>query len=75
VTALTPSRRPPPGAASQPDGHGTVQHDRCGNSAEPTSTDFDLDAYVHELAARAPPLSREQRDKLALLLNTNRRAA
>ncbi len=39
--------------------------------------DDDLDAYIAELAARAPPLTSAQRDKLARLLGSGqqRRAA
>jgi hypothetical protein len=34
--------------------------------------DDDLDTYIAELAARAPPLTAEQRDKLSLLLGSGR---
>jgi hypothetical protein len=43
-------------------------------AADASGDDDDLDAYVRELAARAPPLSAEQRDKLALLLSPRRAA-
>jgi hypothetical protein len=35
--------------------------------------DDDLDAYIKELIGNAPPLTREQRDKLALLLRPRHR--
>jgi len=35
--------------------------------------DDGLDAYIAELAARAPPLTAEQCDKLALLLGSGQR--
>ena len=35
--------------------------------------DDDLDAYIKELIGNAPPLTSEQRDKLALLLRSHRR--
>jgi hypothetical protein len=34
----------------------------------------DLDAYIADLAERAPPLTSAQRDKLALLLHDHRRS-
>jgi hypothetical protein len=51
------------------------QRDRCENHTAHKNGDDDLDAYITELVARAPPLSSEQRDKLTLLLNSPRRAA
>lgn len=36
--------------------------------------DTDLDAYIAELVSRAPPLTSEQRDKLALLLGNRHRS-
>jgi hypothetical protein len=51
------------------------QTDCSACSAAHEVSDDELGAYIQELAARAPPLSSEQRDKLALLLNTSRRAA
>jgi hypothetical protein len=44
--------------------------------AKPTTQEDsadDLDAYIKDLVDHAPPLSREQRDKLALILNPHRR--
>jgi hypothetical protein len=40
----------------------------CNDSGE------ELDAYIEELISRAPPLTSEQRDKLALLLRDHRRS-
>lgn len=36
-------------------------------------TDDDMASYVKEAVERAPPLSSEQRDKLAVILRSNRR--
>jgi hypothetical protein len=36
--------------------------------------DDELDAYIQKMIQNAPPLTSEQRDKLALLLRTPRRA-
>jgi len=47
--------------------------DRCQNHAAHDGSDEDLDAYITDLVARAPPLTSEQRDKLALLLGSSRR--
>lgn len=65
--------RPVPPAA-QPTATTTVrQPDRCAGDAARRRDDDDLDAYIKELIGNAPPLTREQRDKLALLLRPRHR--
>ena len=49
------------------------QRDRCADRAAHQHDDDDLDAYIKEMIASAPPLTSEQRDKLALLLRGHRR--
>jgi hypothetical protein len=49
--------------AQQPTTHSDSEHD----------DDDDLALYVKEMVERAPPLSREQRDKLAVIMRINRR--
>jgi hypothetical protein len=49
------------------------QPDRCAGDAARRRDDDDLDAYIKELIGNAPPLTREQRDKLALLLRPRHR--
>jgi hypothetical protein len=48
--------------AQQPTTHSDSHHD----------DEDDLDRYIKEMTERAPPLSREQRDKLAAILRSNR---
>jgi hypothetical protein len=66
VTAHTPCRPPRPAtpAATAP----RQRDDRADHAAGDDPGDEDLDAWIAELAARAPPLTAAQRDKLALLL-------
>jgi len=46
---------------------------RCAErGAHRISTAEELDAYIAQLVERAPPLTSEQRDKLALLLHDHR---
>jgi hypothetical protein len=51
---------------------------QCHRCAPPTprrdGAGDDLDAYIADLAERAPPLTSEQLDKLALLLHDHRRS-
>jgi hypothetical protein len=64
-----PSTRPRP-ASSGPaaDGLRGERHDHDGHPAH--DPDTLLDAWVRELIEAAPPLTREQRRALALLLNS-----
>ena len=58
---------PPPGAHNQPD-------DRPGHDRPPDDDrETGLDAYVARLAAAAPPLSGQQRERVPLLLRRPRR--
>jgi len=50
----------------------TRQRDRCADRAAHRRDDDDLDAYIKEMIGSAPPLTSEQRDKLALLLHRHR---
>jgi hypothetical protein len=49
------------------------QPDPCADPAAHQRDDDDLDAYIKEMIATAPPLTSEQRDKLALLLHRHHR--
>jgi hypothetical protein len=63
IAQLRPARSGPPPAA--PD-----QHDEpCDRGGHPAAgPEAGLDAYIARLVDQAPPLSREQRDTLALIL-------
>jgi len=58
---------PPPATVTQQQ----ECHDHDGHTAK--DRESDLDAYIKELVDAAPPLTREQRDTLALLLRRPRR--
>jgi hypothetical protein len=48
---------------------------RCARrAAHRNDSGEELDACIEELISRAPPLTSEQRDKLALLLHDHRRS-
>ena len=49
------------------------QRHRGADRAAPRRDADDLDTYIQEMIASAPPLTSEQRDKLALLLHSHRR--
>jgi hypothetical protein len=68
VSANTVSAAGPKRAATSPTG-------QRGNGSKPSAwcRGADLDAYIRELTAAAPPLTVEQRDTLALLLRRPRR--
>ena len=63
----------PAGSSSPPAAHS--QDEQCPDHDGHPDDDGQagLDAYVARLAAAAPPLSRQQRDTLALLLRRPRR--
>jgi hypothetical protein len=64
------ARQPPPARHAPP----TTGQAARRQDAEPRSDPgTDLDAYIAELAAAAPPLTSEQRDRLALILRVPRR--
>jgi hypothetical protein len=70
IQAASPRRvrsGPPPATPSQQ----RERHDHEGHSAE--DHESGLDAYIKELVKAAPPLTSEQRDRLALLLRRPRR--
>jgi len=81
MTARLPARRrevsaarpAPPAAPPAVSAIKARQRDRCAERAEHQRDDDDLDAYIKEMIASAPPLTSEQRDKLALLLHPRRR--
>jgi hypothetical protein len=53
--------------------HKPVHKSRKVTTADPGQDDPDeLDAYIEEMVSQAPPLSKEQRDTLALLLRQPR---
>ena len=47
--------------------------DQCADRAVRQRNEDDLAAYIEEIIENAPPLTSEQRDKLALLLRSPRR--
>jgi hypothetical protein len=63
-TTHTTRRTPHPAAAAT-----RAAHQRDRRPATGNSHDDDLDAYITDLIARAPPLTSQQRDTLALLLS------
>ncbi len=70
-------RQPPVARCAQPaPPSGTPAEDSSG-SGDPRPADDEnsaaLDAYIAAMVAAAPPLTSEQRDRLALLLNVRRR--
>jgi len=65
VTAPRPSEPAPPRPARAPARHRPAARYRDDNPA--------LDAYIQEIVDNAPPLTSEQRDKLALLLHRHHR--
>ena len=64
------ARQPPP-ARQAPSAAG--QPARCEDAGPQGDPGSDLDAYIAELVAAAPPLTSEQRDRLALILRVPRR--
>jgi hypothetical protein len=64
------TRQPRPARQAPP----TADHAARWQDAEPQGDlGADLDAYVAELVAAAPPLTSDQRDRLALLLRAPQR--
>ncbi len=61
------SRAPKPEAPSQ------ARSQRGTAHATSHRADDDLDAYIKEMVERLPPLSSEQRDRLAQILRSDRR--
>jgi hypothetical protein len=64
------ARQPPPARLAPPT---AGQAARCEDAEPHGDPGADLDAYIAELAAAAPPLTSEQRDRLALILRAPRR--
>lgn len=64
------ARQPPPAHQAPPV---ACQARRCEDAEPQGDPGADLDAYIAELAAAAPPLTSEQRDRLALILRVPRR--
>jgi hypothetical protein len=64
--------RPAPPAQPAASTNNERQRDRCVDRAPHRRNVDDLDAYIKELIESAPPLTSEQRDRLALLLRIPR---
>jgi hypothetical protein len=50
------------------------QHPVADSSDHPARRDLDIDVYIRDLVAAAPPLTPAQRDRLALLFSGTRHA-
>jgi hypothetical protein len=64
------ARQPPPARQALPVPGQAPPGEEAGPGGDAAA---DLDAYVAELVAAAPPLASEQRDRLALILRASRR--
>ncbi len=73
ATQVTPAR---PASSGLPPAAQNLHHVPCDDGGHPAAgPDTGLDAYIAWLAGQAPPLSREQRDTLALILRRTRTPA